>query len=274
MTSSWFQTRQLNTPVSVGQTWAIDDNGNNIIYLLTGRERALLLDTGWGVGDLPALVASFTDLPLTVVNTHGHPDHVGGNGQFAQVAIADADRQMALGCLNAETRRWAMEFNALPQPFPPDFNVQAWMDSTTELTSIAAGEILDLGERQVEVIALPGHSPGSICLLDRANRWIFTGDSLLPWAIWMHLDESLPLGEFLIHLRRLKGYAGDFDAIWPSHGKLAGLELPAKLLDDMITGIEDILAGRRVGTPERTFAGDGLRCNFNLCGVLYRPDRL
>jgi glyoxylase-like metal-dependent hydrolase (beta-lactamase superfamily II) len=269
MIESWFQVRQLNPT-----TWAIDDRGNNIIYLLTGTERALLLDTGWGVGDLPALAASLTNLPLTVVNTHGHPDHVGGDGQFDRVYIADADRAMAYGCMGSDERRWAMEYNALPQPFPPDFNMEAWLHVTAELVTVNPGDVFDLGERQLEVIPLPGHSPGSICLLDRANRWIFTGDSLLPWPIWMHLDESLPLSEFLTHLRRLQNNANQFDTIWPAHGKLAGLELPTRLLDDMIAGIEDILAGRRVGEPEHTFAGDGLRCMFNLCGVLYRPDRL
>jgi glyoxylase-like metal-dependent hydrolase (beta-lactamase superfamily II) len=286
--TNWFETLLLDDCGGSSHTWAIDDRGNNMIYLLTGTEKALLLDTGWGIGDLPALVASLTPLPLTVVNTHGHPDHVGGDGQFPQVYITDADRSLAMNCMSAQARRWAVDNQALPQPFPPDFDLDAWLASTTNFASIAEGHWIDLGERRLEVIALPGHSPGSICLLDRGSRWIFTGDSLLPWAIWLHLDESLPLGELLANLRRLQGYASAFDTettgfrtettgfrtIWPAHGELKSLGQPASLLDDMIAGIERILAGKLTGQPEHTFAGDGLRCDFGTCGVLYRPDRL
>jgi glyoxylase-like metal-dependent hydrolase (beta-lactamase superfamily II) len=88
-TTDWFTTRRLG-----GETWAIDDRGQDIIYLVSGDERALLIDTGWGVGDLPGLVASLTSRPLLVVNTHGHPDHTFGNGQFERVYIHPADARM------------------------------------------------------------------------------------------------------------------------------------------------------------------------------------
>ena len=66
---SWFSTREIGP-----HTRAIDDCGQDVLYLVCGDERCLLVDTGWGVGDLPGLVASLTPLPVTVVNTHGHPD--------------------------------------------------------------------------------------------------------------------------------------------------------------------------------------------------------
>ena len=99
-TPGWFTTRRLGD-----RTWAIDDGGSDTIYLIVGDERALLLDTGWGVGDLPALVASLTSLPLLVVNTHGHPDHTYGNGQFAQVYIHPDDEPMARAPVPVERRR-------------------------------------------------------------------------------------------------------------------------------------------------------------------------
>jgi hydroxyacylglutathione hydrolase len=265
MIYSWFNTRQIDS-----NTWAIDDHGNNVMHLLTGTQKALLIDTSWGIGDLPALVSSLTPLPLTVVNTHGHPDHVGGNGQFPQVFISDADRSIAIGSMSVQERRWAVENNTLPQPFPPGFDVNAWLIAITTFATIAEGDVVDLGRRKIEVIALPGHSPGSICLLDKTYRRVYTGDSLLPWAIWMHLDESLPLNEFLVNLFRFHRFTDEYDTIWPAHGSLENLPLPKSLLDDMINGIKAVLAGELKGTPEHTFVGDGIRYDFGTCGVIYR----
>ena len=123
----------------------------------------------------------------------------------------------------------------------------------------------------LEVIALPGHSQGSICLLDRAQRLLFTGDSILGGTIWLHLEESSPLSEYHRSLLALRARAGEFDRLLPAHGETP---LPAGALDDLIAGVESILAGRAAGQEERTFAGDGLRCDFGACSLLYRPDHL
>jgi glyoxylase-like metal-dependent hydrolase (beta-lactamase superfamily II) len=269
MRHPWFRTRQIGA-----RTWAIDDHGSSLMYLIAGCERALLIDTGWGVGDLSALVASLTSLPLLVVNTHGHPDHVGGNGQFPRVHVAEADRALAAGGLATDCRRWSLDHDLLPRPLPPGFRVDAWLASATSWVSIAEGDRFELGARCLEVIALPGHSPGSICLLDRSSRSVFTGDSLLPSAIWMHLDESLPLGEFQSSLRRLQAMSGEFDCLWPAHGSLERVPLPQRLLEEVINGVGSILAGTATGKPEHTFAGDGLRRDFGTFSLVYRPDRL
>ncbi len=187
--------------------------------------------------------------------------------------VAEADRELAAGGLSAGCRRWALDHGVLPGPLPPGLGVEAWLRSATSWVSIAEGDQFDLGERSLEVIALPGHSPGSICLLDRSTRSLFTGDSLHAGTIWLHLDESLPLREFQSSLRRLQAMSGEFDSLWPAHGSLEGVPLPACLLDEMIDGIGEILAGKVTGMLEHTFAGDGLRCDFPGFGLLYRPDQ-
>lgn len=75
-------------------------------------------------------------------------------------------------------------------------------------------------------------------------------------------------------MKRVQGFAGAFDHILPAHGDLQALPLPKSVLDDLVVGIESILAGESVGQEEKTFAGDGLRCDFGSCSILYRPDRL
>ena len=80
-----------------GQTWRIEefDASNSVyLYLLAGTEKALLIDTGFGEIDLPAAVRSLTSLPVEVVNTHGHFDHIGGNGAFDQVRLHRADEAL------------------------------------------------------------------------------------------------------------------------------------------------------------------------------------
>jgi hydroxyacylglutathione hydrolase len=136
------------------------------------------------------------------------------------------------------------------------------------------GQAFGLGGRTLEVIALSGHSPGSICLLDRQARLLWTGDSIHSGTVWLHLQESLHLEQFLDNLRRIQGFAGAFDRILPAHGDLSALPLPKHTLDDLIAGIERILSGEIIGREEHTFAGDGLRCDFSSCSIVYRADRL
>lgn len=266
--TAWFRTRQLDP-----RTWVIDDRGQDLIYLACGEERCLLIDTGWGVGDLPALVASLCPLPLAVVNTHGHPDHTFGNGPFAAVHVPAADLHMVQAPPSLETRRW-IAGGLLPKPLPPGFDLGTWASVLPELLPIEEGHRFDLGGRTLEVVALPGHSPGSICLLDRQARALFTGDSILGGGHWLHLDESLPLSEYLAGLRRVQGMADRFDDLLPAHGSPEGVPLSKQVLEDLIDGVAEVVSGQRVGVETKTFAGDGLRCDFGSCGVVYRADRL
>jgi hypothetical protein len=86
----------------------------------------------------------------------------------------------------------------------------------------------------------------------------------------MQLEESLPLDVFLYNLKKLRGFTPEFDTIWPAHGSLDKLPLPKNILEDMINGIDAVLAGKMVGIPEHTFTGDGIRYDFGTCGVLCR----
>jgi glyoxylase-like metal-dependent hydrolase (beta-lactamase superfamily II) len=266
--AAWFRTRQLDP-----RTWVIDDRSQDLIYLVCGEERCLLIDTGWGVGDLPALVDSLCALPLTVVNTHGHPDHTFGNGQFAEVHVPARDLFMVQAPPPLERRQW-IACGLLPKPTPAGFDVDTWAATVPELLPIEDGHRFELGGRTLEVISLSGHSPGSICLLDRGARILFTGDSILAQTLWLHLDESRPLNEYLAALKRIQGLASQFDVLLPAHGTPEGVPLSKQVLTDLIEGVASILSGECVGHEEKTFAGDGLRCDFGSCGVLYRADRV
>jgi glyoxylase-like metal-dependent hydrolase (beta-lactamase superfamily II) len=266
-TTEWFRTKQIGN-----RTWVIDDHGCDLMYLICGDKKCLLVDTGWGINDLPKLIKSLSPLPLIVVNSHGHPDHSYGNCFFNEVYIHEADKPFVNKPINTEIRNWAIK-NALPKSLPENFNIDTWAKMVPSLKSIKDGHVFDLGNRHLQVISVPGHSPGSICLIDSKNRLLFTGDTIQNPS-WLHLEESLPLNQFHKNLNRLQSMMDEFEYFLPGHADLQTLPLPKKNIDELTAGIKQILEGKLVGREEKTFAGNGLRCDFGSTGVVYRSDRL
>ena len=125
-------------------------------FLIVGQQRALLLDTGAEACDLMGMIREITPLPLVVLNTHGDGDHTANNNQFRDIH-AHPD-----------------EFATIRR-FRPDL--------TSTLHPITALSAFDLGDRVLHVIETPGHTPGSICLLDRKNRILFSGDTLFAGSV-------------------------------------------------------------------------------------------
>ena len=204
--------------------WLIDDAGESTCFLITGAEKALLVDTANGYEDLAEIVRSITDLPVTVVNTHGHGDHILGNVYFDEAWMHPAD--FALHDMFAGYVKEQMVESGL---------------SLCPLKPLEIGQVFDLGGVELTVVDLKGHTAGSIGLLDKAARILYTGDGLNT-HLWMQLDHSLPIATALESFRALKEKHGaDFDHVAHGHAKvLRGKEI----LDWMIAGCEDILAGR------------------------------
>jgi len=265
--SEWYKTRQITSG-----TWAIDDHGCDIMYLISGGKKCLLVDTGWGISDLPKLIYSLSPLPLIVVNSHGHPDHSYGNSLFKGVYIHEADRSFISKPPDADARRRIIR-NALPQSLPDNFHMDRWASTVPPLIPIEDGHVFDLGERRLQIMSIPGHTPGSVCLLDSVNRLLFTGDTIQN-PTWLHLEESLPLSQFHENLKRLRSRMDDFDYFLPGHSDLQALPLPKENINELMNGIERILEGKIVGREEKTFAGDGLRCDFGSTGIVYKPNHL
>ena len=204
--------------------YLIDDAGDSTCYLITGSERALVVDSVNGYEDLKAITKTLTDLPVIVVNTHGHGDHIYGNVYFEEAWLHPAD--FALYDQFFGYAKDIMEQNNL-KPCP--------------VKALEIGQIFDLGGVQLEVVDLSGHTAGSIGLLDKDARIIYTGDGLNT-HLWMQLDHSLPISTMLETFRKLKAEHGqDFDYVAHGHTKVLR---DKEILDWMIQGCEDILAGR------------------------------
>lgn len=263
---SWLKASEISKNV-----WRIDDNGTVSQYLVAGEDKALLIDTGWGIGDLAELVKSLTTLPVTVINTHGHPDHTCGNYRFDPVNIHEADVPMLKKNFNPSVR-----YNILKrfagQVFPPGFSEDAWVHARLSHFTPFKGPIsFDLGDRTVDVIETPGHTPGSICLFDWNDRLLFTADNISAGNTLLMLENSLPLSTFLKSVNKLVAMKEKVEKLLPSHGKAP---IDPDVLIDMQDGVEKVLAGKLEGKPGKIPLGSGLICRFGSCGIMYRKDNL
>jgi len=213
-------------------------------YVILGRERAVLLDAGTGVGDLPTLVASLTDLPLTLVLSHGHWDHVGHAHAFAaagaEVLIHEAQAaRLATGVDNAELRAlFAPEHLSGPLPVGFDLDTAA-IPPVTGAGRIDEGAQLDLGGRTLEVMVAPGHTAGLLTLLDRANGLLFSTDAAYDAPLYAQGEDS-DLAAYVASLERLAALAPGLRAVFPSHG-------PAPIAPARLAVMRDAMAAVAAG---------------------------
>ncbi|NMB69535.1 MAG: MBL fold metallo-hydrolase [Chloroflexi bacterium] len=154
--------------------------------------------------------------------------------------------------------------------FANGFDGARWANAALPpLELLDAGYTFDLGGRRLEVVPLPGHTPGSIGLLDRANRLLFSGDAVHSGQIWLQMPESGPLADFRAMLLGLAPLRAGFDCLLWGHSQDPA---PAALIDDLIAGVEDVLAGRKQGQPHAWYGGEGLLVDFGSCSLLYKQE--
>src|SRR5262249_12446039 len=162
-----------------------------ISYLILGEKRAVLFDTGMGISNIKPLVEHLTRLPISVVNSHTHNDHVGDNWRFSSVYGMDTafTRQNAKGSIadaHAEVTP-----DAICGQLPAGFNPRTYRTRPWRITNwLHGGEKIDLGGRVLEVISTPGHTPDSISLWDAQNGLLFTGDMYYQGPIYLYRPET------------------------------------------------------------------------------------
>ncbi len=248
--SPWFEVYQ----VSAGAFALLESRHYEevISYLILGAERAVLLDTGMGIGDIRAEVERLTDLPVVVINSHGHYDHVGDNHRFAEVWAYGDDGEVAriergltrAQCTDYMRPDWYLE---LPSGFDPAAYEIRPSRVTRRLRHL---EAIELGRRTLTVHHTPGHSSGSLCLFDGRDGLLFTGDAFYPGAMYAHFEDS----DFSAYLRSIKylvGILGPVRHLCPAHNEAY---VPKEVLMRVLEAFERIAAGQATFQLE-----DGIR---------------
>jgi glyoxylase-like metal-dependent hydrolase (beta-lactamase superfamily II) len=261
----WFKVQTVADGV-----WRIyDEHGAGNAYVVTGKERALLIDTGTGASDLAECVRGITRLPLIVVNTHGHSDHVGGNFQFESAYVHADDLEMTVNAAGRKShanrvQRVLAESSALePLLLKEGADVDA-----KRLIPVRGGYVFDLGGRKLEVIETPGHTKGSVCLLDREHKLLFAGDTTNS-LVWLFLKECLPLEAYLETLKGLQKRGSEYETVLPGHNE----PLDAAFIGEQVGCVERVLSGACKGEP---YAGHGnaLLCSYKRAQVAFNPENL
>jgi glyoxylase-like metal-dependent hydrolase (beta-lactamase superfamily II) len=209
--SDWFHVIPLDE-----STYAISEPKywlKNVSYLLIGTRSALLFDTGPGMYSIRPVVDRLTHVPVLVLPSHLHFDHVGRIDEFPRVALVSTPalrRQAIDGTLNESKEQYLL-------PTKHEFRVTRWLNS---------GEILDLGGRRITVLATPGHTPDSVSLVDLEHHRIFTGD-LLNRDGTLAAAPGSDIGELVVSLAAVVKYAPPGSVAYEAHSErpITGKEL-------------------------------------------------
>ena len=207
-----------------------------ISYLITGNKRALLFDTGMGISNIKTLAQGLTSLPINLLNSHTHNDHVGDNWRFNESQIYAMDT--AFTRKNARGSREDAQAEITPDQLcgslPPGFVASQYSTRPFGIGHwLHDGDKINLGGRVLEVIATPGHTPDAIALLDRKNDLLFTGDSYYAGPIYLYRPET-DLDAYVHSMERLVSLAPKLTLLLPAHNvPVAEPRELARVLDGM-----------------------------------------
>ena len=170
------------------KTWRFED-GFVRFFLLAGNDKAVMIDSGVNCPDAAALAKSLTDKPIMLLNTHGDGDHISGTGGFSEIYMHPADHAAC----------------EVGKRFPG-----------TALVEVKDGDEFDLGGRTLKIVHIPGHTAGSIAILDVEKRSLYAGDSVQKGHVFMFGDKREP-EKYEDSLDKLIAVSGEYDRIYASH---------------------------------------------------------
>ena len=197
--------------------WRIED-GNVLSYLVEGAERSILVDAGVSGGDLLGAAQGITDKPVSLICTHADHDHVASAPQFGEVLLHPSEFGRFL------------EQDIAPVPMRPVWD----------------GEIIELGGRALTAVHIPGHTPGSIALLDKGARFLIVGDSISDYGVWM-FGQGRCFEAYMCSIERMMSMACFFDTLHSAHGSPA---LPPDMLQETLEASRLLLSGKLEGDPQ------------------------
>lgn len=243
------------------ETYELDEFGCSSIFLLVGSEKALVIDTGVGVGNLRRAVERITDKPTVCVCTHGHLDHIQNAWQFQECYINTRDRPLMVD--DVQRRRQYVERIAgrytgpVFFPYDLDRDVCPW-GGQPEVHELDVEQVFELGGRRVTAYMTPGHTPGSMSLLDEQSETLFVGDALNNNLLLSGVMESgsvdpVTWGDVLTGLRTMEWLVaeGRCRGLYNAHHdyRALGMPLGEDVLPSCVAIVQRISEGRAVTEP-------------------------
>ncbi len=239
---TWFVTRSYSDDITLIYEPHVIPNIHCNMWHVRGRDHDLLFDTGMGLTNLKRHVALVTEKPILCVTSHSHFDHVGGNHEFDQrlMHAAEADIMTVPTRDNTVISDYVSAdiFTAAPfAGFDPDAYT---IEAAPPTRLIADGDIIDLGDRQFEVLHLPGHSPGCIALWEAATGTMLSGDVIYDGLLYDELYHSVR-EDYAQSMERLKSYK--VETVHGGHWQSFGRTRFGELIDEYLKG------ARKPGCP-------------------------
>lgn len=216
-----------------------------LMYLVEGTNKALLIDAGTGVGDLSAYVKQLTSKPLTVIITHGHVDHAFGAANFENVYMSHADDSLYIAHSKPEVRKGflKMTYKDADKINDSDF-VKA--TSPSKFKDLKGETVFDLGGTTLTAYHMGGHTQGHVVVLFKEQKILLTGDGANQFT-FLFSNPSSGVDSYEKILKALLAKTnGKFDRIFVSHGPGNASK---ELLSNLIALCEDIKAGKSDEVP-------------------------
>jgi len=197
-------------------------------YLLCGTERAVLIDTGLGVSNIKEVVDRLTSLPVLVLTTHVHWDHIGGHQYFQAFQVHEAERDWIAHRFPIPLQVVKQNLTCRPCDFPEDFSLEEYriFQGVPEGT-YHDGSSFDLGGRRLVAVHTPGHSPGHCCFWEPGRRWLYSGDLIYKGCLDAFYPTTDPR-QFFRSVQKLQ--ALPVERVLPGHHALS---VPTGMIDQV-----------------------------------------
>lgn len=248
------------------------------MYLVEGAEKAVLIDTGLGAGNIKEYVDRLTKLPYIVIHSHGHLDHVGGASLYDSVYISPKDVPMLGSTNDIEGRKKYLESILKDRSVSINDYISV---GEVECLPIEDGDLFDLGGLTIEAIAAPGHTDGSMCFLLKEKRILFTGDACNSFT-FLFLEGCLPIEDYQKTIQKLLDREDEYDSVLLSHGSY---EVPKSVIHDVFDCCTDIMEGNVDDVPfsfmgqatayiAKKLGANGLREDGRIGNIVYSKDNV
>ncbi len=224
----WFAIEQHRPDLKLITEPHVDEFLRANLWLVRGTDSSLLIDCGLGIVPIAPRIAELTGGPCPVVLTHGHLDHAGAAHEFSEVWGHEADETRSERRLSLRTADHAADLGLsqaglsaggdwLVSRIPAEnWDPRRYLQRPAPLTRrLVDGDCIDLGGIRLEVLHLPGHTPGSLALYDRRRGELFSGDVIYDDDLLDSLPES-DITAYRRSLRRIRSLP--IRRVLPGHG--------------------------------------------------------